>query len=162
VNETKDVGLGTVFGKSRDDGGVGSKVAWTRALKGTGFDIEDIDKEANRREDVGFLGCEIRFCEGVLSAIIDCISRRTETGEGEQQMSVDKPSTVPQVEHKVSQEFDGAMFDINGSAEAAHVFSNIVAEDDATHRRFARATFAHQEDLFPLWLLESVHGLRRI
>lgn len=43
------------------------------------------------------------------------------------------PSTIPQVEHKVSQKFDRAMFDIYGSAEAAYVFGDIVAEDDAAH-----------------------------
>ena len=37
------------------------------AIKRAGFDVEDIDEDADGGEDVGFLRCEVGFCEGVLS-----------------------------------------------------------------------------------------------
>jgi len=52
------------------------------------------------------------------------------------------------------------MLDINGRPEAAHVFGDIVAEDDATHGGFARATLAHQEDFLFLWFLERIHDAK--
>ena len=37
------------------------------AIKGAGFDVEDVDEDPNGGEDVGFLCCEVGFCEGVLA-----------------------------------------------------------------------------------------------
>ena len=37
------------------------------AIEGAGFDVEDVDEDADGGEDVGFLRCEVGFCEGVLA-----------------------------------------------------------------------------------------------
>ena len=37
------------------------------AIEGAGFDIEDVDENADGGEDVGFLRCEVGFCKGILS-----------------------------------------------------------------------------------------------
>ena len=37
------------------------------AIEGTGFDVKDVDEDADGGEDVGFLSCEVGFCEGILS-----------------------------------------------------------------------------------------------
>ncbi len=49
------------------------------------------------------------------------------------------------------------MFDIYRCTQAANIFGDIIAEDDAAHRRFARTRLAHQEDLLLLGFLEAVH-----
>lgn len=36
-------------------------------IERAGFDVEDVDQDANGGEDVGFLRCEVGFCECVLS-----------------------------------------------------------------------------------------------
>ena len=40
-------------------------------IKGTGFDVEDVDEDADGGEDVGLLSREVGFCEGVLSGLKD-------------------------------------------------------------------------------------------
>ena len=37
------------------------------AIEGAGFDVEYVDEDADGGEDVGFLGCEVGFCKGILS-----------------------------------------------------------------------------------------------
>ena len=37
------------------------------AIEGAGFDVEDIDEDADGGKDVGPLRCEEGFCEGILS-----------------------------------------------------------------------------------------------
>ena len=41
------------------------------AIEGAGFDVEDVNEDADGGEDVGFLRCEVGFCEGVLSGLKD-------------------------------------------------------------------------------------------
>lgn len=53
-----------------------------------------------------------------------------------------------------------AVLHINGSTEEAHIFRNVVTEDDRPHRRLAGATLAHEQDL--ALLLAHIHHGRRI
>ena len=68
------------------------------------------------------------------------------------------PSAIPKIEYKTAQELDSAVLDIYGGPETADIFGDIIAEDDAAHRRFTRARFAHQENLLLLGLLKVVHS----
>ena len=43
------------------------EVAWLGTIQGARFDVKDVDKDADGGKDVGFLRCEVGFCEGVLS-----------------------------------------------------------------------------------------------
>jgi hypothetical protein len=70
------------------------------------------------------------------------------------------PSTVPEVEHEVAHELDVAVFDIDGRAQPAHIFGNVIAEDDASHRRLAGSTLAHQQHLALLLALYGIHHER--
>ena len=67
------------------------------------------------------------------------------------------PSAVPKIEYEASQEFDSAVLDIDCCTEAANIFGDVIAKDDATHGGFARARFAHEEDLLLLGFFEAVH-----
>lgn len=67
------------------------------------------------------------------------------------------PSTVPKIEYKAPQELDSAVLDIYRCTQAADIFGDIIAEDDAAHGRFARARLAHEEDLLLLGFLKAVH-----
>ena len=67
------------------------------------------------------------------------------------------PSAVPEIEYKTPQELDGAVLDIYRCTQAANIFGDIIAEDDAAHGRFARARLAHEEDLLLLRFLKAVH-----
>ena len=67
------------------------------------------------------------------------------------------PSTVPQVQHQVAHELDVAVLDIDCSAQSAYVLGDIVAENDAPHRRLSCSTLAHQEHLALLLALCRVH-----
>lgn len=70
------------------------------------------------------------------------------------------PSAIPQIQHEVAHELDVAVFDINGSAQSANVFCNIVAENDASHGRLASTALAHQQHLPLLLTLLRVHRVR--
>lgn len=48
-----------------------------------------------------------------------------------------------------------AMLDINCSCQTAHIFGDVVAEDDGAHGRLSRATLAHEKDLS--LLLAEIH-----
>lgn len=52
------------------------------------------------------------------------------------------------------------MLNVNGRPKAPYVFGNIIAEYDRPHRRFTRATLAHQEDLS--LFLPAIHRYRSI
>ena len=67
------------------------------------------------------------------------------------------PSTIPQIEYQTSQELDSAVLDIYRSTQAANIFCDVIAEDDAAHGRFTRSRLAHQEDFFLLGFLKVVH-----
>ena len=67
--QTKDISVRTVLSKGGNDGGVGGKVTRGRPLERARFDIEDVDENANRGEDMGSLIREIGFSKGVLSGI---------------------------------------------------------------------------------------------
>ena len=54
------------------------------------------------------------------------------------------PSTVPEIENKTPQEFDSAVLDIYRCTQAANIFGDVIAEDDAAHGRFPRSRLAHQ------------------
>ena len=54
------------------------------------------------------------------------------------------PSTIPKIENKTAQELDSAVLNIYCCTQAADVFGDIIAEDDAAHRRLARAGLAHK------------------
>lgn len=68
MDEAEDVCFRGIFCEGGYNSGVGSEVARRGAFKRPRFDIEDIDKDADRGEDVGLLGCEVGFCEGILPA----------------------------------------------------------------------------------------------
>jgi len=57
------------------------------------------------------------------------------------------PSAVPEVQHQIAHELDIAVLHVDGRAKASHVLCDIVAEDDASHRRLAGAALAHQQHL---------------
>ncbi len=70
VHEGEDVGTRGVFLEGFDDGGVGDEIAVVvafAAVEFEGFDVEDVDEDADVGEDVGFLRGEVVFGEGVLS-----------------------------------------------------------------------------------------------
>lgn len=68
------------------------------------------------------------------------------------------PSTVPQVEDQVSQKLELRMLDIDCGAQTADVFGHEITEDDTSHRGFARARLAHEQDLLLCRLgLEILH-----
>ena len=67
------------------------------------------------------------------------------------------PSAVPEIEYKTPQELDGAVLDIYRCTQAANIFGDVIAEDDAAHGRFTRARLAHEEDLLLLGFLKAVH-----
>lgn len=67
MDQGEDVCIGGVFCESGDDGIVSVEVAGVGAIEGAGFDIEDVDEDADGGEDVGFLGCEVGFCECILA-----------------------------------------------------------------------------------------------
>lgn len=73
---------------------------------------------------------------------------------------IDLPSTVPQVKSQVTHELDMAVLHIDSSTEAAHILSDVVAKYNGAHRRFSRATLAHQEHLS--LLLACVHIADRL
>lgn len=52
------------------------------------------------------------------------------------------------------------MLNVNRRPKAPYVFGNIIAEYNRPHRRFTRATLAHQEDLS--LLLPTIHRYRSI
>lgn len=70
------------------------------------------------------------------------------------------PSTVPKIEHEVAHKLDITMLDIDGRAQSAHVFGNVVAEDDTSHRRLASSTLAHKQHFALLLALDRVHHER--
>lgn len=65
------------------------------------------------------------------------------------------PATIPEVEGEIAHEFRMTVLDIDSGSQTAHIFRDVIAEDDRAHRRLSRATFAHQEHF--LFLLASVH-----
>ena len=68
--EREDVGCGGEFGEGGDDGVVGGQVAFCVGRgrgEGAGFNVKDVDEDADAGEDVGLLGREVVFCEGILS-----------------------------------------------------------------------------------------------
>ena len=67
------------------------------------------------------------------------------------------PSTIPQIEYETSQELDSAVLDIYRSTQAANIFCDVIAEDDAAHGRFARSRLAHEKDFLLLGFLNIVH-----
>ena len=67
MDQCEDVRCGGVFREGGDDGIIGVEVAGVGAIEGAGLDVEDVDKNADGGEDVGFLRCEVGFCEGILS-----------------------------------------------------------------------------------------------
>ena len=67
MDQGEDVRCGGVFCQSGDNGTIGVEVAGVGAIEGAGFNVEDVDEDADGGEDVGFLRCEVGFCKGVLS-----------------------------------------------------------------------------------------------
>ena len=63
VDEGEDMGVWGVFGERGVDGGVGCKVA----VEGAGFDVKDVNQDADVAEDVGFLSGEVGSCKRILS-----------------------------------------------------------------------------------------------
>lgn len=64
------------------------------------------------------------------------------------------PSTVPKIEHEVAHKLDVAMLDIDSRAQPAHIFGNVIAEDDTPHRRLAGSTLAHKQHFALLLALD--------
>lgn len=48
------------------------------------------------------------------------------------------------------------VLDVNRRTESAHIFGDVVAENDRAHRRLARTTLAHKQHLS--LLLAGVHA----
>lgn len=71
---------------------------------------------------------------------------------------LDLPSAIPQVEYEISHESNVAVFDVNCSAQAAHIFGDIVAEYDGPHGRFASSRSSHQQHLSLLLALAALSG----
>lgn len=51
-------------------------------------------------------------------------------------------AAVPQIEGEAAEEADVVMLDVDGGAEAASIFGDIVGEDDGAHGGFTGAGFA--------------------
>ena len=51
----------------------------------------------------------------------------------------DSPSAVPEIESQIAQKLHMAEIYINRSTQSSRVARNVVAEDDASHRAFARS-----------------------
>ena len=67
MEEDEDMGAGAVGGEHFDNVGVGSKVGGGRGGgEGAGLDVEDVDQDADLREERGGLRSEVGFGEGVL------------------------------------------------------------------------------------------------
>ena len=62
-------------------------------------------------------------------------------------MEMHIPSAIPEIENEIAQELELRVLDINCCAQPPNVFCYIVAEYDASHRRFAGARLAHKQDL---------------
>lgn len=90
VDEDVDLGGGRVLGEGGENGDVGGHVAVDVA----GFDVEDVDQDADVGEDVDSLLREVVFHESLLA------------------------TTVPQIKCKVTEELDMGEIDINSSATA--------------------------------------------
>jgi hypothetical protein len=52
------------------------------------------------------------------------------------------------------------MLDIDCCAQSAHIFRDVIAEDNTTHGRLARAALAHKQHLALLLTLSRVHDCR--
>jgi hypothetical protein len=67
------------------------------------------------------------------------------------------PSTVPEIEHQVTHELDVAVLDIDCGTQPAYVLGDVVAKDDASHRRLSCPALSHQEHLALLLALCRIH-----
>ena len=67
------------------------------------------------------------------------------------------PSAIPEIQHEVPHELDVAVLDVDSGTQSADILGDIVAEDNASHGRLARATFAHQQHLALLLTLLGIH-----
>lgn len=76
---------------------------------------------------------------------------------------VASPPAVPEIEHEVSHKLDVAVLDVDCRAQPTDIFRDIVAKHDASHRRLASSTLAHQQHLALLLPFDRVHrdGLDR-
>lgn len=68
------------------------------------------------------------------------------------------PATIPQIQCQISHELRMAVLHVNCRTQAAHIFCDVIAEDDRAHRGLARAALAHEQHLF--LLLTGVHSWR--
>lgn len=140
------MGFAGVLDQCRDDVDVGCEVA----LYVSGFNVEDVDEDADVGEDVGALLGKVVFHKGFLSA------------------------AVPEVEGEVAEEFDvgevdvyccasifGSVIHVLGESDrgeeniqSAGIAGEVIGEDDASHTGFSGAAFAHEEDLLLLDFFE--------
>lgn len=74
MDETEDVRLGGIFCEGGYNSRVCGEVARRRTLEGARFDVEDVDEDTDRGEDMGLLSRKIGFGESILSSWVSCIS----------------------------------------------------------------------------------------
>lgn len=70
---------------------------------------------------------------------------------------MDLPSAVPKIQHQVSHELDIGVLDVNRGAQPTNILGDIVAKDNAPHRRLSSSALAHEQHLALLLTLDRVH-----
>jgi hypothetical protein len=68
------------------------------------------------------------------------------------------PSTIPQIQQQIAHESDVAVLYVDGSPKSPDILRHVIAEDDRSHGRLARARPTHQQH-FALFL--ALATLRR-
>lgn len=104
------------------------------------FDVEDEDEDGHGAKDmVARLG-QVVLDKAILSTPCKPVDRMGAVAGA-------LPSAVPQVEHEVAHELDVAVLHVYRCTQSSYVLGDIVAEDDASHRRLPCTALAHEQHL---------------
>jgi hypothetical protein len=125
VDEAEDVGRGAELLECFDDGAIGVEVLLNFAR----LDVKDVNQDRDVGENGFALRGEVGFGEGGLSTVLlDLVYSIRDHQEGEC-----VPATIPQIQCQISHELRMAVLHVDCRTQAAHIFCDVIAEDDRAH-----------------------------